>query len=76
MSAFDGSSHEEFAAANDFPRDSKFRALNDYEVTLPKSDEELPEGELYVDDSNYGYSCKWQLYITARAVKDNVLLPP
>lgn len=52
VSACDGSLHNEFVAANDFPRDAKYSALNEYEVMLTKGDEVLPGGVLSADDPN------------------------
>lgn len=62
--------------ANDFPRDPSFRALSDYEVTLPKVDDELPGGNAYANDPNLGFSVDLQRFVHERATRENEVMSP
>lgn len=43
---------------------------------LPKANDELPGGDLFANDKNFGYSSQWKSFIRERAKKDKKRLPP
>lgn len=76
ISAFDGSTYDEFVAGNDFPRDPSFRVLSDYEVTLLKVEDEKHGGNAFANDPNFDFSVEWQRFVHEREKKENAVLSP
>lgn len=54
--AHDSTTYEGYLASSNSPLNPRFKALNDYDITLPKVDDEVPGGDAFSNYQNFGFS--------------------